>query len=152
MVSKRVVKKTKGESIIDFIKKPLVTLGTIAGTILTIATILYYTISIANGASVKYNQIDTIDKKVNSHITEQNTQFQAVECKIDKLSDRVDLKLDKVSDKLYVIAQAVARIEQTTKSKEASIVSGDVIKDINPRDKIEFVSYKPLKINSNKEN
>lgn len=152
MVCKRTTKRTKRESIIEFIKRPFVTIGTIAGTILTVATILYYTIDIANVASIKYNQINAIDVKVNSHITEQSIQLKSIENKFEKLEDKLDDRMTNISEKLYVIAQAVARIEQTTKSKEASIVSGDVVKEINPRDKIEFVSYKPLKINNNKEN
>lgn len=152
MVCKRIVKRTNGENMIEFIKKPFVALGTIATTILTIATILYYTVSIANGASIKYNQIDAIDTKVNSHITEQSTQLKSIENKFEKLEDKLDDKMTNISEKLYVIAQAVARIEQTTKSKERSIVSGEIVKDINPRDKTEFVLYRPFSLNNNKEN
>jgi len=152
MVCKRVIRKTHGEKLLDIIKKPFVAMGTIAGTILTIATILYYTVTIANGASIKYNKIDAVEEAVKVHVSEQIVQFRTLDSKIEKMDDKNDVQFEKINDKLYKIVQALSRVEHATKSKETSITTGEIVKDISPRDKSEVVFYKKLDLNQNKEN
>lgn len=174
----RGAKKINGlAKFITFFKKPFVYISGICTLLVTLGSISYScyngTVKINNAIElpeklkehvvyseakfVKHEteqkeEVKKINDTIKEHVVEQARQFENVEKRIDKLDNNIDGRMDKVEDKLYVIAQAVARIEKSTRSKEDSIATGEIVDSVNRKDKTEFVSYKPLSLNNNKEN